>query len=310
MIFTLDSQPIKPPKGGVISLGCFDGIHLGHQKIISVMKGQAREKNLKTALYLFHPHPFQILNPEKPFKRLFSIGELKYILEPYQLDFLGIISFSRSFSQLSPQEFIRSFIGPQFQPKVIVVGYDFSFGRQREGRISDLKVLGKEENFEVVQAPAHLIDGKPVSTSRIKTALSLGQMEEVCKLSSRPFFLTAPAVKGQGRGRTLGYPTANLSVPTDKSLPKKGVYSAQVWLENLPGRPAVVNIGHKPTFGDSKKVTVEVHIIKGLFDDLYHRTLRVEINSFLREERAFKNSTELQKQIQEDVRIALNNLSC
>ena len=308
MIFSLDSQPIKPPKGGVISLGCFDGIHLGHQKIISVMKDQAREKNLKTGLYLFHPHPFQILNPEKPFRRLFSLRELKYILEPYQLDFLGVISFSKSFSRLSPKEFIRSFIKPQFHPKVIVVGYDFSFGRHRQGRISDLKTLGEQENFEVVQAPAHLVDGKPVSTSRIKSALSLGQMEEVCRLSSRPFFLIASVVRGRGFGRTLGYPTANLSFPEDKSLPKKGVYSARVWLKGLPGQLAVVNIGHKPTFGGSKKVTVEAHIIKGSFDDLYHQTLRVEINSFLREERAFKNSIELQKQIQEDVRIALNNL--
>ncbi|MCY4512413.1 MAG: riboflavin biosynthesis protein RibF, partial [Bdellovibrionales bacterium] len=309
LIFNLDSFPVKAPKKGVISLGCFDGIHLGHQKIISVMKAQAQEKDLKTALYVFFPHPFQVLNPDKPFKRLFSIRELKHILESYQLDFFGKVSFSRNFSQLSPAEFIQSFIAPQFQPKVIVVGYDFSFGRNREGRISDLRNFGREENFQVVQAPVHLVGGRPVSTSRIKEALSLGRMEEVHQLLRRSFFIIAPVVKGQGRGRKLGYPTANLLLPEDKLLPKKGVYSARVWMEDRKGHPAVLNIGYKPTFGGSKKMTIEVHMIKGLFDDLYNRTLRVEIHSFIREERAFKSSIDLQRQIRRDVKVALNNLS-
>ena len=305
----MDSQPVKPPKEGVVSLGCFDGIHLGHQKIISLMKNQARKRNLKTAIYLFHPHPFQVLNPGKPFQQLFSLRELKIILKSCPLDFFGIIAFSESFSRLSPKEFIQSFIGPQLQPKVMVVGYDFSFGRRRLGRISDLKAFGKEENFEVIQAPAHLVAGRPVSTSRIKEALSLGQVEEATRLAGSPFFLMAPVVKGQGRGRKLGYPTANLSVAKDKFLPKKGVYSARIWWKGQIGQPAVLNIGHRPTFGASERVTVEAHILKGHIEDLYRRTLKVEIHSFLREEKAFKNSIELQKQIQKDVQRALNNLS-
>ena len=305
----LDSQPVKPPKGGIVSLGCFDGIHLGHQKIISLMNAQARKRNLKTALYLFYPHPFQVLNPKKPFQRLLSLRELKSILKNCSLDFVGVIAFSKSFSLLSPREFVQSFIGPQLRPKMIVAGYDFSFGRCRKGDISDLKSFGKEEKFEVIQAPAHLVSGSPVSTSRIKEALCLGQAEEAARLFGRPFFLMAPVVKGQGRGRKLGYPTANLSVAKDKFLPKKGVYSARIRRKGQMSQPAVLNIGHRPTFGDSEKVTVEAHILNGPVESLYHRTLKVEIQSFLREERAFKNSSQLQRQIQKDVQMSLNNLS-
>lgn len=308
MILNLENTPVKAPQKGVISLGCFDGIHLGHQKIISVMKAQARKNHLRTALYVFFPHPLRILKPERPFQRLFSIGELKHILESYSLDFFGMIPFSRDFSRLSPKEFVHSFIVPQFQPKIIVVGYDFSFGHHREGNISDLEAFGKEGGFKVVRTPVQVVDGKPVSTSRIKEALSSGQMEEVRQLSGRRFFLMAPVVEGQGRGRKLGYPTANLLLPKDKLLPKKGVYSARVWLREAKSHPAVLNIGYKPTFGDSREMTVEVHLIKGFFENLYHQTLRVEIRSFLREERAFKNSDELKAQIQQDVELALNNL--
>ena len=308
MILNLENAPVKAPQNGVISLGCFDGIHLGHQKIISVMKAQAREKNLRTALYVFFPHPFQILKPEQTFKRLFSLSELKHILETYSLDFFGMIPFSKDFSQLSPKEFVHSFIVPQFQPEVMVVGYDFSFGHNREGCISDLKTFGKAGGFRVVQTPVQIVDGKPVSTSRIKEALSLGQMERVRQLSGRPFFLIAQVVKGQGRGRKLGYPTANLLLPEDKSLPKKGVYSAWVWLRKKEKYPAAINIGYKPTFSDLKELTAEVHIIKGSFENLYPQTLRVEIPSFLREEKVFKSSSELQAQIQQDVKLALNNL--
>ena len=307
MIFDLENHPTKPPKGGVIALGCFDGIHLGHQKIISAMKAQTREKNLKSALYIFYPHPLQVLNPSRPFQRLFTLEELKHIFKSYKLDFLGLISFSKDFSRLSPEEFVRAFIVPQFQPDTLVVGYDFSFGRDRSGRISDLKALGKEVNFEVIQIPAQILDGKPVSTSRIKKALSLGQTKEACRLSGKPFFFFAPVVKGEGRGKGLGYPTANLSLSKDKLLPKTGVYSAQAGLKGRPGVPAVLNIGYKPTFGFSKKLTVEVHIINNPVGDLYGQTLKVEIGSFIREERPFKNSVALRKQIQKDVQIALNN---
>ena len=273
------------------------------------MKTQAQKRNLKTALYLFYPHPFQVLNPGKPFGRLLSLRELKPILKTCPLDFFGIIAFSKGFSRLSPKEFIRSFIGPQLRPKVVVAGYDFSFGRRRLGHISDLKSFGKEENFEVIQAPVHLVSGGPVSTSRIKEALSLGQVEEANHLLGRPFFLRAPVVKGQGRGRELGYPTANLSVAKDKFLPKKGVYSARIRWKNQKNQPAVVNIGCRPTFGDSKEVMVEAHILSEPVENLYRRTLKVEIHSFLREERAFKDSAGLRKQIQKDIRKSLNNLS-
>lgn len=288
-------------------MGCFDGIHLGHQRIIAAMKARAREKNRKTALYIFYPHPLKVLNPSRPYQRLFTLMELRHILAGYKLDFLGLVPFSKDFSRLTPEEFVRSFIVPQIQPDTLVVGYDFSFGRDRSGHISDLRALGKEMNFEVIQVPAQVLDGEPVSTSRIKEALLKGQTEEVNRLSGRPFFFVGSVVKGQGRGKGLGYPTANLSLTKDKFLPKSGVYSAQVWLKGHLEKPAVLNIGYNPTFRISRRLTVEVHIINSPIDDLYGQTLKVELGLFIRAERTFRDSVELRKQIQKDVQSALNN---
>ena len=304
MIFNLKNRSVTPPKDCVLAVGCFDGIHLGHQKIISAMRAFARQKGRKTALCLFHPHPLQILRPSAPFRRLFTLREIGYILSGCGLDFTGVIPFTVDFSRLSPKDFVRSFIVPRFQPAAVVAGYDFSFGRDRKGRFSHLKSFGQTVPFEVIRVPARARHSAPVSTSRIKEALSLGDTKTAFELLGRPFFFSASVVKGRGRGRKLGFPTANLSLPPEKFLPKKGVYSARVWRAGAP-RPAVLNIGHKPTFGEGESLTVEVHITgHPAPGELYNQTLRVEPGAFLRPERSFKSPAELSAQIQKDIKTA------
>ena len=306
MICNLKNRLAKPPKDCVLAVGCFDGIHLGHQKIISAMRAFARRRNRKTALCLFHPHPLQVLRPAEPFRRLFTLRETGYILRGRGLDFTGLIPFTEEFSRLTPQDFVRAFIVPRFKPSAVFAGYDFSFGRDRKGRLAHLKSFGLSAPFEVIQVPALFRRGAPVSTSRIKSALSLGDTKTAFKLLGRPFFFSAPVVKGRGRGRKLGFPTANLSLSREKFLPKGGVYSARVWRAGR-SRTALLNIGRKPTFGAGGGLTVEVHITgRPSPGDLYNQILRVEPGDFLRPERSFKNPTALGAQIQKDMEAALS----
>ena len=304
------SQPSLLPKGCAVTFGCFDGIHLGHQKIISKLKEEALKRKLKTALYLFHPHPQTVLNPKRNFKKLFTLEETQTLLQPWELDYFGVIPFNQNISTWSPEKFVTSFVVPHLKPKLIVAGYDFSFGASREGGISHLKSMGANWNFEVQQVSSLLKKKKPVSTSRIKTLLSQGHIEEANSLLWREFFLSGTVSRGEGRGRKLGYPTANLLLP-DKVIPKKGVYSVQA-LVHEKWRLGVLNIGFKPTFTQQslKKPThgqtlsFEVHIINGEFD-LYGKTLCVKMNRFLREEKTFKTAMALKTQIQKDIKEAL-----
>lgn len=305
------SQHSLLPRGCAVTFGCFDGIHLGHQKIISKLKEEALKRKLKTALYLFHPHPQTILNPKRNFKKLFTLKETQTLLQPWELDYFGVIPFNQNISTWSPEKFVTSFVVPQLKPKLIVAGYDFSFGASREGGISHLKSMGEDWDFEVQQVSSFLKKKKPVSTSRIKVLLSQGHIKEANSLLGREFFLSGIVSKGEGRGRELGYPTANLLLP-DKIIPKKGVYSVQV-LVHKKWRLGVLNIGFRPTFAQksSEKPNLrqtlffEVHIINGKFD-LYGKILCVKITRFLREEKTFKTATALKAQIQKDIKEALN----
>ena len=304
MICDLNNRLASPPKNCVLALGCFDGIHLGHQKIISAMRAFARRKNRKTALCLFHPHPRQVLRSTAPFQRLFTLRETGDILSDRGLDFTGVIPFTAALSRLQPEEFVQSFIVPRFQPSGLAVGYDFSFGRDRKGGVCHLQNFGRISGFEVLQIPARSLGRAPVSTSRIKEALSLGDTKTAFELLGRPFFFSGVVARGRGRGRKLGFPTANLSLSPEKFLPKKGVYSARA----RQGRrlwPAVLNIGRRPTFGGGEDLTVEVHIIAPRPPgDLYNQRLEVEPGEFLRPERSFKTPDDLRRQIQKDIETA------
>ena len=306
------SNPSIPPKGCAVTLGCFDGIHLGHQKIICNLKKEALKRKLKTALYMFYPHPQTVLAPEKKFKRLFTLEETQSILEPFGLDFFGVIPFDLRLSKWSPEEFVSSFIVPYLKPRFIVVGYDFSFGSQRQGNVSHLKSLGQNWDFEVQQIPPLSKQGEPVSTSRIKRLLSEGSIRKANALLGREFFFSGTVVRGEGRGRKLGYPTANLS-PPGKLILKNGVYSIQVCFQKV-WHKAVLNIGLKPTFFPKSikkatsigKISFEVHIIHGNFN-WYGQNICVKVHRFLREERAFNKISSLKAQIQKDIQETLND---
>ncbi len=295
----------RTPKKTLLTLGCFDGIHLGHQKIINEIQLKSRKYKLKSCLCLFDPHPLQILNPSQDFKRLFLIEEIESILQSYKLDYFCIIPFDSNFAKLSAKDFIYSFIKEQFDPFEIIVGYDFSFGFNRMGKVSDLKKEGKKLKFKVNQISAVSYENEIVSSSIIKQKLSLGFMDQAMKLLGHPFFIKAKVIKGDGRARKLGFPTANLFIKPEKKLPKKGVYGCRVKTSGGLIKEAVMNIGTRPSIDSKGQLSVEVHIINENLD-LYNQDLEVEIKRFIREERRFFRLSQLQEQIKQDIKEVLN----
>ena len=295
------SQARRAPKKSVLSLGCFDGIHLGHQSLIKKLVFEAKKRKAPSCLCLFDPLPFQALKGES-FKRLFTIEETKQLLEPFNLDFLCIIPFDHGFSKLSPSEFVHSFIVQQFDPVKMIVGYDFSFAHQRKGNFSILKKLANQHGFLAEQIEACLYKREPVSSSRIRKHLSLAQMDELKALLGRPFSIKAKVIRGSARGKKLGFPTANLQV-IQKELPPFGVYGGKAKISSS-WHKAVINIGKRPTFsGDNGPVLIEAHIISACFD-LYAQDLEVQLDFFIRKEKAFSNVLELKSAIQQDIKRA------
>lgn len=208
----------------VLSLGGFDGIHLGHQRLIHRLKAKARQKKTSSGLLLLDPLPFQVLKG-LPFKRLFTIKETCKLLEPFGLDFVCLIPFNKTFARLSPKEFIDDFLESHFAPSAVLAGYDFRFGRNREG---DLALLKKLAPFEIEHLEAVQQEGGPISSSRIRERLAQADMEGVRHLLGRPFSIEGRVVKGEGRGQALGFPTANLQPEGGKTLPPLGVYAGKL----------------------------------------------------------------------------------
>ena len=287
-------------KNSVLSLGGFDGIHLGHQVLIKKLIESSKQRQAVSCLCLFDPLPFQVLSGEQEFKRLFTIPELTALLKNFDLDFLCIMPFDRQFSKMSPKEFIQSVLLPHFDPLHVVLGYDFSFSYQKEGNFSVLQSYGKELGFSVEKVEPCLHEGQPISSSRIRKRLSLSDMKEVKILLGRPFFIQSRVLRGDGRGRKLGFPTANLK-PANKELPPWGVYSGRARIQK-DSYPAIVNIGCRPSFEGSQNL-VEVHILS-FTRDIYGQMLTVELDNFIRKERKFSNFSDLKKQIRQDIQTA------
>ena len=287
-------------KDGVITLGCFDGIHLGHQVLIQELKHQ-QASGLRSGLYFFSPHPLEVLQPG--FQRLFLEEELEVILKNYDIDQVGRIPFDSQLSELQPEDFVTKLLLPYFRPRKIVVGYDFSFGKNRQGSVEDLRRLGSKHGFEVIQASGFRHENKLVSTSLLKDLVQKGSMRACADLLKRPFFFQAPVRRGMGRGRQLGFPTCNFSWSPRKIRPKTGLYKARVFWEDH-WQDSLLNIGYKPTFKDSTSFSVELHIIQKNYQ-LYGKTLQVEIGQFLRNEQDFLNVEALKAQIHKDIEISL-----
>jgi riboflavin kinase / FMN adenylyltransferase len=284
-----------------VTVGNFDGVHLGHQSLAAETVRQARARGGTAVALTFDPHPSRVLSPDRAPATLMTLGQREEALGALGIDRLAVLPFTFELSREEAPDFARKVLHDALGARVVVVGEGFRFGRGREGDLAGLARLGGTLGFEVVGTAPVIHEGAPISSTRIREALARGAVRAARLMLGRRFFVDGTVVRGVGRGRTIGLPTANLEV-VNETLPARGVYAA--WcLERpdagAPRRPAVVNIGHRPTFG-AGALAVEAHLLD--FDaDLYGRALRVEFEERLREERAFSGPEALLRQVREDI---------
>jgi riboflavin kinase/FMN adenylyltransferase len=285
-----------PPHYSVVTSGTFDGVHLGHQKILGRLKELAARKQGETVLLTYWPHPRLILQPKDNNLRLLTtLTEKVKLLEELGVDHLIILPFTKELSQMSSEEFIREILVDKIQTKTLVIGYDHKFGKNREGSFEYLKSHSHLFGFDMEEISRQDVDDLAVSSTKIRTALAQGDISTASKYLGRPYFLSGQVVKGQQIGRSIGFPTANIHVVDNyKLLPRDGAYA--VYAEVGANRcKAILNIGDRPTV-DGKKKTIEAHLID--FDgDVYGQELSIHFQEFLREEEKFENLDALKNQL-------------
>lgn len=297
-----------------LTIGNFDGVHRGHQALIRQTVSKARALGIPAVVFTFEPHPLAVLRPELKHKRLFDAEDRRERLEALGVDVLVIEPFSRAFSQLSPEQFLLDCVLKPFQPRAVIVGYDFSFGANRSGSIDFLRAhLHMISEVEVLPPFTIEIDGHStiVSSTRIRQALAAGKAEDAGLLLGRPYTLRGRIKKGKGRGKTIGIPTANLDVTVESSI-LPGVYAAWAGVRGRKEK-ALVNIGKNPTFeSDAKELHVEAHMPNydgNLDGDIYGEVLELEFVKRIRDERKFNSASELVTQIRADIQAGLSIFS-
>ncbi|WP_224994566.1 bifunctional riboflavin kinase/FAD synthetase [Cesiribacter sp. SM1] len=292
----------------VVTSGTFDGVHIGHQKIIKRLTDAAKQGPGESVLITYWPHPRLVLHADsKDLKLLSTFDEKAALLADYGVEHLVKIPFTPEFSRLTSQEFIQQVLIDAIGTKKLVIGYDHRFGRNREGSFEHLMANKQQYGFEVEEIPRQDVEHVGVSSSRIRAALSEGKVEEAAAYLGRNYSFAGNVVEGDKIGRSLGFPTANLQIPeTYKLIPSDGVYAVKVALEGAQWS-GMLNIGNRPTVGGNEH-RQEVHIFE-LNQDLYGRQLRIELIRQIRQELKFNSLQDLQQQLNRDKEQALSILN-
>ncbi len=291
----------------VIALGSFDGVHQGHQVIIRETVQQAKAMNAMSGVFTFHPHPLKVLAPERAPGLITALSQKRRILSELGVDCLILKAFNLEFATTDFRDFVETYLFKSLKVKGIVIGEDFRFGRGSEGNVQRMEELGQELGFQVTVFDTIQVEGKEVRSTLIRDLIITGQMTRLITYLGRPFSMIGKVTHGDGRGRNLGFPTANLSLAVDYVIPAYGVYAVNVLLGDKQ-YPGVANIGIRPTF-DKRDLSVEIHIMD-FSDNLYNQIVEVELMQMVRPERSFASSTELIAQINRDVQQARQILSC
>lgn len=288
----------SPLSNVAMTLGNFDGIHLGHRSLISQVIEMSKKYNGSSLVMTFDPHPSQLLRPDRPAQRLFDLQDQEEQLRLLGVDQFVIEPFTESLAQLSPDDFIKQVIWPYLHPQYICVGHDFAFGRDRQGSFAVLERLARHCGFQVEQIPPVLHRKKIISSSRIREEIRKGHVETAREMLARPYYVKGRVIRGEGRGRRLGFPTANVAVGSDL-LPGEGVYITH-FLSGERTYASLTNIGRKPTFHESYDVSVECYALDGSADFL-NENVRILFLKYLRGEMKFPSAQDLVSQIKKDV---------
>ena len=282
----------------VITIGTFDGVHAGHQKIIERLVATAKVSQLESAILTFFPHPRMVLQEDSDLKLINTIEERKQILEKSGIDHLIIHPFTHQFSRLTALEFVRDILVNKLKAKKVIIGYDHRFGRNRTADINTLKEFGKQFDFEVEEISRQDVEEVAVSSTKIRKALMDGRVEKANNYLQHPFTLTGTIVSGQGLGKEFGYPTANLKIEEEyKLIPKIGVYVVRAIIDEIPYF-GMMSIGTNPTVG-GKDVTIETYFFL-LDKDLYGKKLQIELLTRIRDEKKFESVDALKIAMKQD----------
>jgi riboflavin kinase/FMN adenylyltransferase len=288
-----------PVKNAVVTIGTFDGVHLGHRKIIERIRQLAKESGGETVILTFFPHPRMILHPEdQSLKMINTISEKALLLEQLGVDHLIITPFTRDFSNQTPEEYISDILVNQIGTKKIVIGYDHRFGKDRAGGLAELQQLAPVYGYEVVEIPEQDIHDVAISSTRIRQALLGNQIELANEFLGYPFFISGKVNRGDQIGRTIGYPTANILVEENyKLIPADGIFAVKVLLDDSEHK-GMGYIGHRPTINGMTR-NIEVNIFD--FDrDIYTQPIRMELIHYVRGDIKFTSLDELMIQLGKD----------
>jgi riboflavin kinase/FMN adenylyltransferase len=295
-------------KNTVITIGNFDGVHVGHQKIFDYVKRKANQIKGKSVVITFHPHPIKVLFQDHPLKLITTTEDKIKLIKKYEIDTTVLIPFTYEFSQIKAEDFVREILVKKLNAQWVVIGYDYKFGKDRKGDKDLLKKLALSYGFKVTVLKAYKRKGKILSSTAVRQALTEGNIKEANLLLGRAYHIEGEVIKGCGRGSSvLGYPTANIT-PIQEIIPKEGVYAVKVNIPHLSKiYKGVANIGRKPTF-DNQPVSYEVHILD-FNGNLLGKHIRIHFISRLRDEKKFSSSLELKQQIKRDIDEAKKILS-
>ncbi len=291
----------------VITIGTFDGVHIGHRKILERLINNAKNTNLKSTVLTFFPHPRMVLQKDVDIKLLNTLEEKKQILETLGLDYLIVHPFTKEFSRLSATEFVRDILVNSLKVKKVIIGYDHRFGRNRNANIQDLITFGNALDFEVEEISAQEIDDVSVSSTKIRSALKEGDIETANSYLGYNYMLTGTIKKGKGLGKKFGFPTANLHIEEAyKLIPKTGAYVVK---SEIDGKEyfGMMNIGYNPTVDGTDK-SIEINFFD--FDgNLYGEKIQVQLLHRIRDEFKFNSVEELKEQLKKDKSHSLGLIS-
>lgn len=287
----------------VVTLGTFDGVHKGHHKILEKLVNASRGSGCQSVVLTFFPHPRMVLQQDSDIKLLNTINERALLLEQAGIDNLIIHPFNHAFSRLTAEEFVKDILVDRLNIQKIIIGYDHRFGRNRTATINDLIVYGQQFGFEVEQIGALEVNEVSVSSTKIRNALTAGDIQTANSFLGYPYMLTGTVVKGRQLGRTIGYPTANIAIPENyKLVPETGVYIASAIIDGTEV-PGMMSIGTNPTVGGMEQ-SIEIHLFD-FDDDLYGKTLQLNLHKRLRNEEKFASIEILKDKLDEDRQLSL-----
>ena len=296
-------QSYSPEKESILTIGTFDGVHIGHNKILTKLVEESKKNNLSSLIMTFFPHPRMVLQKSQEIKMIDTIDEKIHLFEKTGVDNLIIQPFDENFSKIRAKEFVEEILVKKLKIKHIIIGYDHRFGKDREASVDDLKKFGLNYMFTVEEIAAQEIHSIAISSTKIRNAILKGEIKKCNEYLGRNFMLTGEVVHGDGLGKKINFPTANIEIPeTYKIIPKNGVYLVKAII-NSEIYFGMMNIGVRPTIGGENK-SLEIHFFN-FKDNIYNKTISVEIICKIRDEEEFSSIDELKIQLKKDEQFCL-----